>query len=81
MIRFIRFFKQFFGFSLLSSLNLPAAIECNDASSGLPPSILEKANTVKESGGISELQRYISELPELLKRNEDILDEVSSDLN
>lgn len=61
---------------LLASLNLPAAIESNDASSGLPPSILEKANIVKELGGISELERMINELPELLKRNQDILDEV-----
>lgn len=61
---------------LLASLNLPAAIEATDGASSVPPSILEKANVVSSMGGISELERMISELPELLKRNQDILNEV-----
>lgn len=58
-------------------MNLPAAIEVTDSASGLPPSILEKANMVSQLGGINELQRISSELPDLLKRNQDILDEVN----
>lgn len=62
-------------FSVLASLNLPAAIEVTEGNT-LPPSILEKADAVKQLGGIDELQRMITELPDLLKRNQDILDEV-----
>ncbi|XP_066247093.1 programmed cell death 6-interacting protein [Euwallacea similis] len=64
---------------ILASLNLPAAIE--DSSSGLPPSIIEKANTVTSLGGISSLRKMIEELPEALKRNQDILDETDRMLN
>lgn len=60
---------------LLSSLNLPAAIEVTGGGSDVPPSILEKATVVSSLGGISEVERMITELPELLKRNQDILDE------
>lgn len=60
---------------VLASLNLPAAIEVTDSTTGLPPSILEKANTVVSLGGISALKQMIEELPESLKRNQDILDE------
>lgn len=66
---------------LLASLNLPAAIETTDGGSSVPPSILEKANAVSSMGGISELERMISELPELLKRNKDILNEVRCKVN
>ncbi|XP_049821414.1 programmed cell death 6-interacting protein isoform X2 [Aethina tumida] len=66
---------------LLASMNLPAAIEVTDSASGLPPSILEKANMVSQLGGINELQRISSELPDLLKRNQDILDETDRMLN
>ncbi|GJQ69171.1 putative programmed cell death 6-interacting protein [Trypoxylus dichotomus] len=66
--------------SVLASLNLPAAIEVTDGD-GLPPSMLEKAEKVKELGGISELEKLINDLPELLKRNKDILDESDRMLN
>ncbi|KAJ8979592.1 hypothetical protein NQ317_019480 [Molorchus minor] len=66
---------------VLASLNLPAAIEVTDGSGGVPPSILEKANTVSSLGGITEVQRMINELPELLQRNRDILDETERILN
>lgn len=62
-------------YSTLASLNLPAAIETTDGNT-LPPSILEKAETVKNMGGITQLDKLINDLPELLKRNQDILDEV-----
>lgn len=57
-------------------MNLPASIEMTDGKN-LPPSIIEKANAVSDLGGYSKLQTLIDELPELLKRNKDILDEVS----
>lgn len=62
--------------SLLASMNLPAAIEASDGTS-LPASICEKADTVKSMGGIQALETLMNDLPELLKRNQDILDEVS----
>lgn len=66
---------------LLASLNLPAAIEVNDSGSSLPPSIMEKANMVSQLGGISALEKMINDLPDLLKRNQDILDETDRMLN
>jgi len=59
---------------VLASLNLPAAIE--DSGSKVPQSLLEKAGKVREMGGISHLNRLMSDLPELLTRNREILDEV-----
>lgn len=59
---------------ILASLNLPAAIEVTSSGS-LPPSLLEKAKAVREAGGISTVRSLITELPELLKRNKEILDE------
>lgn len=61
---------------LLASLNLPAAIEITEGGSSVPPSILEKAAVVSSLGGITELERMITELPDSLKRNQDILNEV-----
>lgn len=42
----------------------------------MPPSLLEKAEAVRQLGGITQLANLIGDLPELLKRNQDILDEV-----
>lgn len=61
--------------AVLASLNLPAAVETTDANSGLPPSLREKANEVREKGGIEHLQTMLKDLPELLNRNREILDE------
>lgn len=66
---------------VLSSLNLPAAVETADSSSGLPPSLLEKANDVNAKGGIESLNKYLRELPELLTRNREILDATESMLD
>lgn len=60
--------------SILASLNLPAAIE-NTSGNELPASLLDKGDSLKQEGGISSLQATINELPELLQRNKDILDE------
>ncbi|XP_011205291.2 programmed cell death 6-interacting protein [Bactrocera dorsalis] len=60
---------------VLASLNLPAAIETTDAGSGLPPSLREKAIDVRNKGGIESINTYLKELPELLQRNREILDE------
>jgi programmed cell death 6-interacting protein len=71
---FILIFSQFYS-SVLASLNLPAALE-DTSESSLPQSLVDKASAVKNNGGIQELERMIQELPDLLQRNKDILDEV-----
>ncbi len=59
---------------LLSSMNLPAAIEDTSGSS-VPGSLVSKANLVKDAGGMSALAKLIADLPDLLTRNTEILDE------
>lgn len=59
--------------SILASLNLPAAIETN-VGCAVPPSLLEKSEEVRNKGGIEHIRNLITELPELLKRNREILD-------
>ena len=61
--------------AVLVSLNLPAAVETTDNGSGLPPSLREKANDVREKGGIESIKSLLEELPDLLNRNREILDE------
>lgn len=65
---------------VLASLNLPAAIEITSGNS-LPQSVLDKAREVREKGGIEGLRTLINELPESLKRNQEILDECDRMLN
>ncbi|XP_033337052.1 programmed cell death 6-interacting protein-like protein AliX [Megalopta genalis] len=60
--------------SVLASLNLPAAIE-DTSGTELPQSLLEKAQYVKEAGGIKALENAMTELPDLLQRNKELLDE------
>lgn len=67
--------------ALLSSYNLPAAVETIVSGSNLPPSLVEKVNDVHEKGGIKGLQKMVDELPELLQRNREILDEAERMLN
>ena len=62
-------------FSVLASLNLPAAIE-DTSGTELPQSLLEKAQHVKDAGGIQALENSMKELPDLLQRNKQLLDEV-----
>nr|KAG5695062.1 hypothetical protein BaRGS_032555 [Batillaria attramentaria] len=60
--------------SVLSSLNLPAALE-DLSGAKVPQSVLDKAKQVQEAGGVAVIDSYISGLPELLTRNREILDE------
>lgn len=60
---------------LLSSMNLPAAIETAVGGSVVPPSVLEKSQEVRTKGGIQSVRTLITELPESLHRNKEILDE------
>uniref|UniRef100_A0A8C0CHF8 BRO1 domain-containing protein n=1 Tax=Balaenoptera musculus TaxID=9771 RepID=A0A8C0CHF8_BALMU len=59
---------------VLASLNLPAAIE-DISGDTVPQSILTKSTSVIEKGGIQTVYQLIKELPELLQRNREILDE------
>uniref|UniRef100_A0A914X123 BRO1 domain-containing protein n=1 Tax=Plectus sambesii TaxID=2011161 RepID=A0A914X123_9BILA len=62
---------------ILASLNLPAALDdaCNHET--LPESIREKSAKVKAAGGIDSLTQSVTELPSLLTRNKEILEETS----
>lgn len=59
---------------VLASLNLPAAIE-DVSGDTVPKSILTKSSSVIKQGGIQTVDQLIKELPELLQRNREILDE------
>ena len=64
-----------FLFRVLASLNLPAAIE-DVGGQKVPQSVLEKSQQIKDMGGLAYLDKLIADLPELLTRNREILDEV-----
>ncbi|KAF0024790.1 hypothetical protein F2P81_023592 [Scophthalmus maximus] len=59
---------------VLASLNLPAALEDLSGDS-IPQSIAEKARSVVQLGGLQSIEQLIKDLPELLTRNREILDE------
>lgn len=59
---------------VLASLNLPAAIE-DVSGDSIPQSILQKSKTVIEKGGIQTIDKLIQDLPELLTRNKEILEQ------
>ncbi|NWI98647.1 PDC6I protein, partial [Crypturellus undulatus] len=59
---------------VLASLNLPAAIE-DVSGDSVPQSILTKSKSAIEQGGIQTIDQLIKDLPELLQRNREILDE------
>jgi len=54
---------------------LPAALE-DVKGVGIPQSLVEKSNSLRMNGGVQKLENMIRELPELLKRNEEIINEV-----
>lgn len=60
---------------VLASLNLPAAIE-DVSGDSVPQSILQKSKSVIEQGGVQTIDQLMKDLPELLQRNREILDEV-----
>ncbi|KAH0627212.1 hypothetical protein JD844_002700 [Phrynosoma platyrhinos] len=59
---------------VLASLNLPAAIE-DVSGDSIPQSILQKSKSVIEQGGVQTIDQLMKDLPELLQRNREILDE------
>eukprot|EP00096_Caligus_rogercresseyi_P011261 TRINITY_DN4379_c0_g1_i1.p1 TRINITY_DN4379_c0_g1~~TRINITY_DN4379_c0_g1_i1.p1 ORF type:complete len:848 (-),score=257.52 TRINITY_DN4379_c0_g1_i1:165-2708(-) len=59
---------------LLSSMNLPAAIEETSGDS-LPSSLIDKSNKLVESGGLDSLEGKMKEMPSLVQRNSEILEE------
>ncbi|TRZ01134.1 hypothetical protein DNTS_007856, partial [Danionella cerebrum] len=59
---------------VLASLNLPAALE-DLSGDAVPQSILEKSRAVVQQGGLQSIEQLIRDLPELLQRNREILDE------
>lgn len=63
-------------FSVLASLNLPAALE-DVGGDKVPQSLLDKGQQIKDMGGLQYLDKLMSDLPELLVRNREILDEVN----
>lgn len=63
-------------FSVLASLNLPAAIE-DLSGQTIPKSVLDKSAAVNEKGGLNAIDKLMQDLPELLERNREILDEVN----
>lgn len=54
---------------------MPAALE-DGKGVGIPQSLIEKSNSIRMNGGVQKLETMIRELPELLKRNEEIINEV-----
>lgn len=64
-------------YRILASLNLPAALDDVTNHEELPESIRQKSSKVKSQGGIDALINLIADLPNVHKRNEEILDEVN----
>ncbi|UYV60545.1 PDCD6IP, partial [Cordylochernes scorpioides] len=60
--------------AVLASLNLPAALE-DVGGQALPQSIREKIQEVQEKGGAESIHKKVAELPILLERNREILQE------
>ncbi|XP_051833217.1 programmed cell death 6-interacting protein [Antechinus flavipes] len=65
---------------VLASLNLPAAIE-DISGDTVPQSLLGKSAAIVEQGGIHTVDQLIQDLPELLQRNREILEEALRLLN
>lgn len=62
--------------SVLASLNLPAAIE-DLSGQTIPKSVLDKSAAVNEKGGLNAIDKLMQDLPELLQRNREVLDEAT----
>ncbi|XP_065052731.1 programmed cell death 6-interacting protein-like [Rhopilema esculentum] len=59
---------------ILASLNLPAAIE-DLSGAKVPQSVLDKSTAVKQKGGLNKIDQMMQDLPDLLNRNKEIIDE------
>ncbi|KHN82501.1 Apoptosis-linked protein [Toxocara canis] len=66
---------------ILASQNLPAALDDATNQEALPESIRQKSSKVKALGGIDAVTSMIADLPNLYKRNQEILDETLRLLN
>uniref|UniRef100_A0A8D8W3V9 Programmed cell death 6-interacting protein n=1 Tax=Cacopsylla melanoneura TaxID=428564 RepID=A0A8D8W3V9_9HEMI len=66
--------------TVLSSLNLPASLEDTQGTE-LPASLQDKSQAVINNGGIQKLESLIRELPDLLQRNTEILNECDRMIN
>lgn len=66
---------------ILASLNLPAALDDATSNEALPESIKQKSARVKNAGGIDVLTGLFADLPNLLKRNQEIINETYRLLN
>ena len=60
---------------MMASLNLPAAVE-DLSGDRVPQSLIEKAAQIGQAGGLGKIDSLMSELPDLLDRNRDILNDV-----
>ena len=56
-------------------MNLPAALEDTNGVV-VPPSVIEKSDIVNREGGVQQIEQMIRELPDLLRCNQEILNEV-----
>ena len=43
----------------------------------MPQSVLEKAQQLKDKGGLSSIDNMMQNLPDLLQRNQEVIDEVT----
>ncbi|RNA06775.1 programmed cell death 6-interacting -like [Brachionus plicatilis] len=64
----------------LTTWNLPAAIEDVGAKSIIPQSLIEKSQMIKQKGGIARIDSMLAELPPLLQRNTEILNQTKRSL-
>ncbi|KIP08198.1 hypothetical protein PHLGIDRAFT_104576 [Phlebiopsis gigantea 11061_1 CR5-6] len=61
--------------STLRSLNLPAALEALEKPVGLPPSLLKKAEEVRQEDGPAKIETSINDVQKLAERNLGLLNE------
>lgn len=60
----------------MRALNLPAALEALEKPIGLPPSLLKKAEEVRQEEGPSRVESSIENVQKLAQRNMELLNEV-----
>jgi len=70
------FKKNSNGFSVLASLNLPAAIEALEQPIGLPQGLLKRSEEVRKEGGAASLISQRETILQLASKDNEILSEV-----